>query len=427
MNALGKSFSVWRKVLLVGAGFLFLLAAAACGGQAGKEGAGGKQEAGKAAAKPIKVGIIDCYTGAATTYTQDALDGFKLAIEESSKQGGPQIEFVQRDDQFKVDVALNWAKELVMREQVDLLAGSINSAAALAVSNYAKENKVPFFVWGAMSDKISGEAGHRYVFQMLPNTAMIGRAGAVQMAKLPYTRYWLAGSDYEYGHAVVNNFWANLEKMKPGVQKAGESWWRVGESDFTPYINGIRSAKPKPEVLVVGTGGADMVPFLKAVKATGLSREMQVWVHTATDLSTLRPLGAEAPEGLLGTNPYHYYYPDTPENKAFVEAFKKAYNREPAAFAIYGYLTGKFIAEGIKKAGSADREKLIDALEGLTVNSPVGPVTIRQFDHQIMMPMFFGKTSKKEGLPYLVAGEITTLSADQIIPPVEEIQKKRGK
>ncbi|MEW5898618.1 MAG: ABC transporter substrate-binding protein, partial [Bacillota bacterium] len=185
---------MWRKVLLVGAGILFLLAAAGCGGQAGKGGAGGKQEAGKAA-KPIKVGIIDCYTGPATTYTQDALDGFKLAIEESSKQGGPQIEFVQRDDQFKVDVALNWAKELVMREQVDLLAGSINSAAALAVSNYAKENKVPFFVWGAMSDKISGEAGHRYVFQMLPNTAMIGRAGAVQMAKLPYTRYWLAGSD----------------------------------------------------------------------------------------------------------------------------------------------------------------------------------------------------------------------------------------
>lgn len=413
-NLLG-SLPVRRLGMLVVMGLSFMLLATGCG----DKGSAGKVD------KPIKVGIIDCYTGPATTYTQDALDGFKLAVDESSKQGGPKVEIVQRDDQFKVDLAMNWAKELVMREQVDILAGTINSAGSLAVSQYAKENKVPFLVWGGMSDKISGEAGHRYVFQMLPNTAMIGRAGAVQMSKTPYTKYWLAGSDYEYGHSVVNNFWTNLEKMKPDAQKLGETWWKVGESDFTPYINGIRAKKP--EVLIVGTGGADMVPFLKALKATGLTKDMQVWVHTATDLSTLRPLADEAPEGVLGTNPYHYYFPDTPENKAFVEAFKKAYNREPASFALYGYQTGKAIVEAVKKAGSTDREKFINAMEGLTINSPVGPVTIRQFDHQIMMPMFFGKTVKSKDLPYLVAGDITTLPADQIMPPVEEIQKKRAK
>lgn len=388
-------------------------------------GCGSGQEKGDANSKPIKVGVIDCYTGSATTYTQDALDGFKLAVDESAKQGGPKIEIVQRDDQFKVDQAMNWAKELVMREQVDILAGTINSAGALAVSKYAKESKVPFLVWGSMSDKISSEEGHRYVFQMLPNTAMIGRAGAVQMSKMPYTKYWLAGSDYEYGHSVVNNFWSNLEKMNPGVQKLGESWWRVGEPDFTPYINGIRAAKP--EVLIVGTGGADMVPFLKALKATGLTQEMQVWIHTATDLSTLRPLAAEAPEGVLGTNAYHYYFPDTPENKSFAEAFKKAYNREPASFALYGYLTGKAVAEAAQKAGSNDREKIIDALENLTLSSPVGEVTIRKFDHQIMMPMFFGKTAVAKDLNYLIAEDITTLPAEQVIPPEEEIQQKRTK
>lgn len=411
-----------RFLLPAGIIFAMVLTAAGCGSSPGKD-SGGKDA--KQEAKTIKVGVIDCYTGPATTYTQDALDGFKLAVQEEAAKGGPKIEFVQRDDQFKVDLALNWAKELVMREQVDLLAGSINSAAALGVSQYAKENKVPFLVWGAMSDKISGETGHRYVFQMLPNTAMIGRSGAVQMSKMPYTKYWLAGSDYEYGHSVVNNFWSNLQKMKSGATKAGESWWRVGEPDFTPYINGIRAAKP--EVLVVGTGGADMVPFLKAVKATGLSKEMKVWVHTGTDLSTLRPLGAEAPEDLLGTNPYHFYFPDTQENKTFVEAFKKAYNREPAAFALYGYITGKSIAEAGRKAGGNDREKIVTALEGLSLSSPVGQVTIRQFDHQIMMPMFFGKTTKSKDFQYLVAGDITTLPADQVIPPVEDIQKARTK
>ncbi len=373
--------------------------------------------------KTVKVGIIDTYTGGAATYAKDALDGFKLAATETAEKGGPKIEFVTRDDEFKVDKATNWAKELVMRERVDILAGTINSAGSLAVSQYAKENKIPFIVWGGMSDKITGAAGHRYVFSTLPNTAVIGKAGAVQMSKLPYKKYWLAGSDYEYGHSVVNNFWANLEKMAPGVSKAGESWWRVGETDFTPYINKIRSTKP--DALVVGTGGGDMVAFMKAITTTGLAKDIPVWVHTATDLSTLAPLGNEAPEGVMGTNPYFAYYPDTPENKAFVDAFKKAYNREPAAFAIYGYMSGKFLAQAIQKAGSMDKEKIVDALEGLSIDTPVGKATLRKEDHQVMLPMFYGTTAKVGGK--MMAKDIVTLPAEQIIPSAAEVLKSREK
>ncbi len=385
------------------------------------------QDQSKGAEKPVetvKVGVIDCYTGAATTYTYDALDGFKLALEEIKEEGtlGFNIEFVTRDDEFSPDKSLNWAKELVMREEVDLLAGIINSAAALGVSQYAKEEKVPFLVWGSMSDKITGEAGHRYVFSMLPNTAIIGRSGAIQMSSMPYTKYFLAGSDYEYGHSVVNNFWENFTEMKPDATKVGELWWPVREPDFTPHISTIRAAKP--EVVIVGTGGADMVPFLKAVNSTGLNKEVKIWVHTATDLSTLKPLGAEAPEGIFGTNPYHHYFPDTPENKTFVEAFKKAYGRAPAAFALNGYIAGHSIAGALRKLDTFDKEKFIDALEGLTIDSPVGPVTIREYDHQIISPMFFGTTVKSDE-PFLVAGDIVTLSGKDVIPPVEKIQAKR--
>ena len=373
----------------------------------------------------VKVGIIDCYTGAPTTYTYDALDGFKLALEEMKAEGTLKfnIEFVTRDDEFSPDKSLNWAKELVMREEVDILAGIINSAAALGVSQYAKEERVPLLVWGSMSDKITGEAGHRYVFSMLPNTAIIGRAGAVQMSTMPYTRYFLAGSDYEYGHSVVGSFWENFSEMKPEATVVGELWWPVGEPDFTPHISTIRAAKP--EVVVVGTGGNDMVPFMKAVSSTGLHQEVKIWVHTATDLSTLKPLVDEAPEGIYGTNPYHYYFPDTPENKAFVSAFEQAYSRVPAAFALYGYTTGHSIGSALRKLDTFDTEKFIDALEGLTIESPVGPVTIRAYDHQIISPMFFGVTVKKDE-PFLVADDIVTLAGEEIIPPEEKIKAKRN-
>jgi branched-chain amino acid transport system substrate-binding protein len=383
----------------------------------------GKGAAGGSTQKTIKVGVIDSYTGGAAVYAKEALDGFKLAANEAAEKGGPKIEVVTRDDEFKVDKATSWAKELVMQQRVDILAGTINSAGSLAVSQYAKETKTPFLVWGGMSDKITGSNGHRYVFGMLPNTAIIGKAGAAQMAKTPYKNYWLAGSDYEYGRSVINGLWSNLQQKNPGVVKQGESWWRVGETDFTPYINAIRNAKP--QAVVVGTGGADMVAFLKAIQTTGLAKEIPVWIHTATDAGTLSPLGSGAPEGVLGTNPYFSYFPETTENKAFMEAFKKAYNREPAAFALYGYLTGKLLVDSVTKAGSLDKEKIIDALEGMTVDSPVGKVTLRKEDHQVMLPMFYGTTTKAGDKAF--AKDIVALTAEETMPSVEEVLKSREK
>src|SRR5271157_3916476 len=98
---------------------------------------------------PIKVGIIDTYTGPATTYTYDVRDAFRLAVDELNAKGGilgRKIEFTTRDDKFKVDLALSMAKELVMNEKVDILMGTINSAGALAVSEFCKTEKIPFLV-----------------------------------------------------------------------------------------------------------------------------------------------------------------------------------------------------------------------------------------------------------------------------------------
>ncbi len=109
----------------------------------------------QAQARDIKVGIIDCYSGPPAVYGKDALNGFKLALKDINKKGvlGKKIKFTTRDTKFKVDLALNMAKELVMREDVDVLVGTINSGAAMAVSAaIAKKEKVPFIVWISKSD-----------------------------------------------------------------------------------------------------------------------------------------------------------------------------------------------------------------------------------------------------------------------------------
>jgi branched-chain amino acid transport system substrate-binding protein len=375
----------------------------------------------------IKVGIIDCYTGPPSTYTNDVRDAFKLAVDKINAGGGvlgKKIEFQTRDTKFKVDLGLSAAKELIMKENVDLLMGTINSAEALAISDLCKSEKIPFLVTFSKSEAITGAKGHRYVFSMNENTAMAGKAAAVALSKKPFVRYWIAGDDYEYGHAIADGVWNNLKKLNPKAELLGQTWWKVGEPDFTPYISSIVAAKP--DAVIVATGGASCVPFLKAAKATGFHEKVPFFMHTATEMSTLQPLGMDAPEGVMGTSNYFYYFPETPENKQFVEEFHQAYGRYPKVGALYGFITAQFMARAYEKAGAVNAEKFVDALEGLTIDSPVGNLTMRPFDHQVMLPMFMGITKKSPGFDFLVASDIETIPSEAVMPAIEEIRRARG-
>ncbi len=377
---------------------------------------------------PIKIGLLDTYTGPPTTFTFDVRDAFKMVIDQVNAKGGVvgrKLEFTTRDDKFKVDVAMSMAKELIMMEKVDILVGTINSAASLAVSEYCKAEKVPFIVTFSKSEKITGEKGHRYVFSVSENTAMIGKAAAHGLAKRPYIKYWIAGDDYEYGHALAEAVWQNLKRLKPEVQLINQSWWKVGEPELTPYLTAISGAKP--DAVIFATGGASMVNVMKAAKATGFADKIPIYIHTATEHSTLAPLGQDAPENVLGTANYHFYYPDSPKNKDFVNAFKEIYKREPKVGALYGYLAANFIIKALEKAGKMDREKLIDAMEGLKVDSPIGEIEMRAFDHQAALPMFMGVTKKVPEYPFLVAKDIITIPASEVMPSIEDIKKARGK
>ena len=384
------------------------------------------QLSGAEAQRPIKVGIIDTYTGPPAVYGNDALNGFKLALGEINKKGvlGGKIEFTTRDDKFKVDIALSMAKELVMNEKVDLLVGTINSGVSLAVSDYVKGEKIPFIVWISKTEKLTGEKGHRYAFSTAENTYMAGKAGGIALSKKPFLKYWIGGDDYEYGHAIADAAWRNLKTMKPKVELIGQSWWKIGEPDLVPYLTAIMAAKP--DAVIFATGGASMTNALKLIKTTGMSEKVPIWIHTATDHSVIKPLGLEAPEGVMGTMDYHFYHPDTPANRAFAKAFQDAYGNPPGFPAFHAYLTAHLIARAYEKAGAVDREKFINALEGIKVDSPVGEIEMRACDHQAVLPLYMGTLKKVPQYNFLISSDIVTLPGKEILPTCEEIKKIRG-
>jgi len=379
------------------------------------------------AQKAIKVGVIDTYTGPPAVFANDALNGFKLALGEINQKGvlGRKIEFTTRDDKWKVDLGMSVAKELVMREEVDVIVGTINSSITMAISDYMKGEKVPFIVWISKSEHITGSKGHRYVFSTGENTAMAGKAGGSALAKKPWVKYWIGGDDYEYGHAIADAIWRNLKALKPSVVKAGETWWKTGEPDLIPYFTSVMTAKP--DAFIVCGGGQTMTNSLKACKTTGIHEKIPVFMHTATDHAVLKPLGLDSPEGVMGTMDYHFYFPETPANKAFVKAFQDAYGAPPGFPAFHGYITAHFIAEAYKKAGAVDKEKFINALEGLMIDSPAGKLEMRACDHQTVLPMYLGVTKKVPQYNHLISSNIVTLTGNDVMPSCKEIMKARGK
>ncbi len=384
---------------------------------------------GPSQAANIKVGFVDTYSGPPSVYTIDVADGFKMAIQAVNAKGGVlgrKIEYTTRDEKFKPDVGLAMAKELALREKVDILAGTINSSTTLAVSDFAKKEKLPFFCTFSKSEKITGEMGHRYVFGVAENTRMIGKATAFAVAKKPYKTFWVAGEDYEYGHAVGEASWRYIKAMKPEARLLGQTWWKVGEADLAPYITPIVQAKP--DMLYMATGGTGNLNFMKLAKAMDLMKQMGLFLHTSIEMSNLQALGKDGPEGIMGTVNYLFYYPDTPENRAFVAEFRKMYSRPPKVGALYGYALAQLIVKGYQKAGKIDKEKFITAVEGLVVDSPVGKLEMRACDHQLMLPMFYGVTKKSPQYPdYLIATDLMTIAGKDYLPTCDEIAKVRQK
>jgi len=171
-----------------------------------------------------------------------------------------------------------------------------------------------------------------------------------------------------------------------------------------------------------------MVNFQKVAKTTDLIQKVPFYQHTANELSTLASQGLDAPEGIFGTCNYFFYYPDTAANRSFVAEFRKAYNRYPRVGALYGYITAQFISEGFKKAGKIDKEALVNALEGMTLDSPVGRLTMRACDHQIELPMYWGVTKKDPKYPdFLISADNQAIQAKDYMPTCEEVLKNRKK
>ena len=123
------------------------------------------------------------------------------------------------------------------------------------------------------------------------------------------------------------------------------------------------------------------------------------------------------------TTGYPWYGIDTPEHKAFLDAYKAKYNDYPRLGSVVGYETIKAAAAVLAKAKSTDADKLIAAAEGIELSSPFGPITFRAADHQSTFGAFFGKTAVVDGKGVMV--DFSYKSGADYLPGDAEVKTLR--
>jgi branched-chain amino acid transport system substrate-binding protein len=360
------------------------------------------------AQKPIKVGMPMPLSGPPALFGDPATKGALMFVEELNAKGGVlgrKIELLVRDSKADANEAVRVARELILKDNVDFLVGTLTSAEGPAVSVVAKENKIVFIAPIPKTDQLTAaDKLHPYVFRVAATTTMEGRSAAEIVAKWPVTRVATMSFDYAYGQDVTKAFVEHLKKVKPGVQIVDQQWPKLGEQDYNPFIN-AQMAK-RPEAVFSSIWGGFFVTYSKQAKALGFFDAIKynfIGVGEAATPETTKSMGADYPVGIWGNSYDAFYWGETAAHRDYVARLSKYLKDEyPSSWAIQGYIGMQFLAEAIKKANSTDSDKVAHALLGLAVETPVGKLTIREKDHQANRGQLYGKTATDPKYPFAI-------------------------
>jgi branched-chain amino acid transport system substrate-binding protein len=375
------------------------------------------------AQNPIRIGEINSYK-AQPAFLEPYKKGMELAIEQVNAAGGirgRKLELITRDDNANPGDAVRAAEELVSRERVDVLAGGFLSHIGLALGDYAKQRKVFFLASEPLTDKIVWQNGNRYTYRLRASTYMQVAMLVPEAAKLKKKRWAIVYPNYEYGQSAAATFKQLLKAAQPDVEFVAEQATPLGKVDAGSVTQALADAKPDAIFNVLFA--ADLSRFVREGNTRGLFQGRAVVSLLTGEPEYLDPLRNETPDGWVVTG-YPWHGIQTPEHKAFFLAYHERFNDYPRLGSVVGYSTIVSLAAGMRKAGSADTEKLVDAFAGLDVVTPFGKITYRGIDHQSTMGAFVGTIRNRDGKG--VMEDFRYVDGTSVLPSDTEVRKLRA-
>ena len=336
---------------------------------------------------PIKVGILHSLSGTMAISETSVRDAELLAIEQINAAGGvlgKKIEPIQEDGASDWPTFAEKARKLIQNDQVAVVFGCWTSASRKAV--------LPVF------EKLNGLLFYPVQYEGLeasPNIFYTGAAPNQQIVpavewllKQGKTKMYLLGSDYVFPRTANEIIKAQLKAQKGEL--SGEEYTPLGHTDYATVISKIQSAKP--DVVFNTLNGDSNVAFFKQLKDAGLTADKLPTLSVSIAEEEVRGIGPDVMAGHLASWNY-YQTTDTPENKAFVDAYKKKFGEkrvtdDPIEAA---YIGVNIWAKAAAKAGSVDIAKVKEAAKDLQFAAPEGTIKVNGKNQHISKPVRIGK------------------------------------
>ncbi len=349
------------------------------------------------AQETLKIGLILPMTGPFASTGRQIEAAAKLYMQQKGDTvAGKKIQLILKDDTGTADVTKRLAQELIVQDKVTVLAGFGLTPLALATAPLATQAKVPEVVMAAATSIIPEQSP--FIVRSSFTAAQVTVPLAEWAAKEGLKRVVTIVSDYGPGIDVEKAFTETFTKAGGQVENLRVP---LANPDFSPFLQKVADAKPDALLAFVPSGVGSQ--FMKQFVERGLDKSGIRFLAegSVTDDDLLNSIGDVA----LGAVTSHHYSAahDSPENKAFVEAFKKANNGlRPNFMAVGGYDGMHLIYEGLKKTNGAGGQALIDAMKGMSWTSPRGPVSIDPQTRDIIQNVYVRKVERKDGELYNV-------------------------
>ncbi|HTW53339.1 MAG TPA: ABC transporter substrate-binding protein [Stellaceae bacterium] len=370
-------------------------------------------------ATTVKIGFIDPFSGTYAALGDSELKGAQMAIAEINKKNGilgGQVQLVQQDDAADVGSATQKFHELVEKDDVNFVSGSVSSAVALALNQAADLKGILYMDTGGHVDTVTGQYCHWTTFKLCSDTWMLANALSKRLLQFG-KRWYISTPDYAWGHFLEAGFEKILKQN--GGTLLGNALMPLGSTDFTSVL--IRVQQAKPDVFIVLQGGDDFVNLMKQAVQFGMTQQMK-FGYGLVELEPLAALPAVARTG-WGVMEWWWDQPNVPQVKPFVDAYRKLYNQVPSARSWFGYVAMHTIEMGAAKAQSLDSEKVSRAIEGMQLPAELSlgpyPVSWRAGDHQAMITEFVGEVNGSGQYPNLFEVK-ETIPGDKLAQSPEE-------
>jgi branched-chain amino acid transport system substrate-binding protein len=325
----------------------------------------------------LKIGFITTLSGPQGNIGKHMRDSVELALDHlGRKVGGLQTEVVYGDDQFKPDVGVQVAEQMLKRDQVDIMSGIIWSNVMMATVPVVTGAGKIMVGTNAGASPLAGAQCNELYFSTSWNNDQSPEAMGKHLQDIGVKELYVMAANYQAGKDMV----AGLKRYYKG-NIVEELYTKLGQLDYQAEITQLRAKNPKA-VFIFYPGGMG-IQYIRQYVQAGLRDQIPLYSVFTVDETTLPALKDSA----IGQFEARFWTAevDNPVSKKYVADFRKKFGYTPSYYGAQSYDGILLIDSAVRavKGNVKDTKGMVAAMRKANYKSIRGDFKFNNNHHPI--------------------------------------------